>query len=756
MNYGVVFEPPAKLQLSQENWIHTFEIQLPEDISMIQLSGCTRDVNTCSIVNAILLEINQIRQETALVLNHTIDTIKNLVPEKEQMINGRTTRALLPFVGDLSKSLFGTATFEDVQLLARHINSLNKLTRNVVKSVQQHEDNMSSYMKTVDDRITNIMKGIKENEMAITHIQSQLFESFENLERSFTTMGVLLTKQIEKSRKLETRFQELIQGVYELVEGKLSPHLVSPTTLSNSIKDIQSIINNKFQGFHLILTDPKDIYKKAHTFYTRNGTKLFISVKFPMSPFAEPLTMFKILTFPVPINETSNHATHLVDLPEILAVTSNLAYYTTLNAQDLIKCSRTKIVTCSFTQVLKPFTYNSCELALFKNDKTLIKSLCNFRVSLDHVQPQVKEISDSAILVYKTKILEFDCQSGRKTVTGCDFCILSRQCKCAISTSDMYLPPRLSKCHEDTTSKVHPVNLALLQQFFNDTSLKNVDGNTLFENPLKVETPVFKIYNHTMSSIIADDRQAHLSLQKMAKAASDEAVVFKSMTDPILSGDISLDEGWPSRDDILLYITTAIAAFSLVAFVLTYLKLRKVLVIISVLQNAQKIEASTLPSFIYQNDKTTAQPPKFFLSGADVTIEHYILAICMCILLLTISMAVYTIKCKSKRIILLAEVTNGESCEHIPLRTLTVCPNYWEMKSPAEVLSVTIRGKLSPTIEFDWDQFEMKNKLTNRTIYINKIRSISMLKGRRLRKLLHSTYSVHFFIQHESLLLPIS
>lgn len=153
----------------------------------------------------------------------------------------------------------------------------------------------------------------------------------------------------------------------------------------------------------------------------RNDTKLFISVKFPISPFAEPLTMFKILNFPVPINETSNHATHLVDLPEILAVTSSLEYYTTLNTQDLNKCSRSKIVTCKFTQILKPFTYNSCELALFKNDKSLIKSLCNFRVSLNHVQPQLVEISDSAILVYKTKILELDCENGRKTETGCDF-----------------------------------------------------------------------------------------------------------------------------------------------------------------------------------------------------------------------------------------------------------------------------------------------------------------------------------------------
>ena len=716
MNYGVVFEPEAHLQLSRENWVHTFEVQLPDILNIINLSGCTKDAETCSVVNDILLEINQIRQETELVLNHTVNTIKTLVPEKRLVNSGRTTRSILPLIGDLSKTLFGTAMMEDVQLLARHINALNKLTRNVVKSVQHHDENMSSYIKTVDERINNVVKGIAENELAITHIQTQQFESFDNLEHSITTMGVLLSKQIEKSRKLETRFQELLQGVYELVEGKLSPHLIPPQMLSSCISDIQTILNNKFQDFHLIIKDPQEIYKKVHTLYTRNDTKLYISVKFPMSPFAEPLVMFKILSFPVPINETSNHATHLVDLPEILAVTNDLTYYTILNTQDLNQCTKGKMVTCKFTKVLKPFTYNSCELALFKNDKTLIKSLCNFRVTLDHVKPQMVEISDRAILVYKTKLLEYDCENWRRTAPGCDFCILTRQCKCSISTPYMYLPPRLSMCHENTSSKVHPINLALLQQFFNDSTLQSVEANTLFTNPLRVETPAFNIYNHSMNNIIADDRKAHLSLQKMAKAASEEAVVFQSLTDPLLTGNISLDDDWPSSNDIILYIATAIAIFSLVAFILTFLKLRKVLIILSVLQNAQKTKASTLPSFIYQNVKTTARPQKFFLEEVDITIEHYILVLCIGILFLTILLAIYTMQCKSRRTLIIAEITNGESCIQVPLRILTVCPTYWTIKSPLEVASVTIRGKLSPTIEFEWNEFELINKVTNRHI----------------------------------------
>ena len=118
LNYGVLFEAQSQIQMSKETWIHTFEVQLPEQLNMIRLSGCNQDIKTCSVVNDVLLEVNQIRQETELFFNYTIETKENLVPERNNILKSRTKRSILPFIGDLSKSLFGTATVEDVQLLA--------------------------------------------------------------------------------------------------------------------------------------------------------------------------------------------------------------------------------------------------------------------------------------------------------------------------------------------------------------------------------------------------------------------------------------------------------------------------------------------------------------------------------------------------------------------------------------------------------------------------------------------------------------
>lgn len=120
------------------------------------------------------------------------------------------------------------------------------------------------------------------------------------------------------------------------------------------------------------------------------------------------------------------------------------------------------------------------------------------------------------VLIYNIDTLQSDCKLSKRVDKGCSFCIINVPCECAISTATLYLPPRLTACHKKSTSKLHPVNLALLQQFFNDTDLINFGSNSLFANPLSINVPQFQIYNHSMQTVIADDRKAHLSLEKMA------------------------------------------------------------------------------------------------------------------------------------------------------------------------------------------------------------------------------------------------
>ena len=103
---------------------------------------------------------------------------------------------------------------------------------------------------------------------------------FFNLEQSFSSMSVLVAKQTEKSRKLEPIFGELLKGTYSLVEGKLSPHLISPDTMLKSITDIQNILHNKFKGFNLIYIEPNEVYKNVDSLYARKKRNFIFRLNF--------------------------------------------------------------------------------------------------------------------------------------------------------------------------------------------------------------------------------------------------------------------------------------------------------------------------------------------------------------------------------------------------------------------------------------------------------------------------------------------
>lgn len=96
-------------------------------------------------------------------------------------------------------------------------------------------------------------------------------------------------------------------------------------------------------------------------------------------------------------------------------------------------------------------------------------------------------------------------------------------------------------------------------------------------------------------------RVKHLSLEKKDKKAKIDSVIFQSLTEPLLDGQIILDQGWPTTGDMLLYITMGIAGLCLVALTFTIVKLRKVIITLNILQSTMgRAHAASAPKFHYK------------------------------------------------------------------------------------------------------------------------------------------------------------
>ena len=118
-----------------------------------------------------------------------------------------------PFVGSLSKRIFGTAAMDDVHILACHINALNRKTENKTKALQPHGVDLSSFMSLTE---------IKSNADYITMVATSFNSKLVSLENSFTNISEIRIYQviISQARTLRTKLNKLMSAVESLLEKK--------------------------------------------------------------------------------------------------------------------------------------------------------------------------------------------------------------------------------------------------------------------------------------------------------------------------------------------------------------------------------------------------------------------------------------------------------------------------------------------------------------------------------------------------------
>ncbi|XP_062585400.1 uncharacterized protein LOC134247076 [Saccostrea cucullata] len=367
-------------------------------------------------------------------------------------------------------------------------------------------------------------------------------------------------------------------------------------------------------------------------------------------------------------------ATQLLSLSDYFAITPHHDYFLSLNSKDLTDCVHGTSILCYSNWAQLPITVPDCTMALFANDVRKIKELCNFRYLQNLLKSNILELSPTSVLLYNTPTVVLDCPKEKKVLKGCAFCVLHIPCRCSLSTEALFFAPRLVNCYKSSSnfSAIHLVNLALLQEFFDESKLSHVFGNTYFQTPINMPIPEFVFYNHTMHDVLANDQKAHLNMKKIAKAVKNDQKIFKSLAEPLLDGQIEIPQEWPNTSDIITLVSLCLAALCLVICILLCIKVRKICTTLLILKEVQQASSKDIPSFIYRKP-VMATPPndtidwlsEFTWVHASVIISVIVLGILVIVMYL-----LYKAKCKKGSVVAL-ELTSGGDCVIIPITQLS-------------------------------------------------------------------------------------
>ena len=580
INLGVLFESKDTVDIIYDHWPHTFQLPFPQldlnhsEVENIQCNKSSDFAYQCNALHSALHTLNTIKHHYLISQERTLTIAREAMPSVSDAIPwARSKRALLPFIGSLAHSLFGTATDKEVKRLKSHILSLEGRQKTMAEQFQRYSDDLSSFMSVSNSRFSAITTGVTDNHRSLLKM-AKLFSTVAHTVEDNLRFTVHLAKDAYLAMSLQESLQEFLQGIHALIDNKISPYLLPISHIRATIHHINNELKDTHSGLFAKPLSADDMYSSPKFHWTYKNSSIFITYYFPLTSLVSKLTVYKIHGVPIPVGDNTSHVTSLANLPNYLAFSSDQHFYAYFEKDPNSKGN--KLVDASKTSVpLFPMTHPSCATAVYFNNKQGVKDLCNYRVFLNAVEPTIKYIDEGKFMVMNTSELFLNWPNGRSRMEGCKFCILDVPCLCDVTTSNAYFPPRLNDCYEqEKPSIAHPINLAVLMHFHELDMLHEISASTTFNTPPKIPSPDIRLFSHNFSQLIADDSQKELSLEILAQSVKNGKYVFQSLSEPILDQLIDKEEDWDllSWNSILTLVDSA--ALVLISLAFLYLLYR--------------------------------------------------------------------------------------------------------------------------------------------------------------------------------------
>jgi len=258
----------------------------------------------------------------------------------------------------------------------------------------------------------------------------------------------------------------------------LSPTLISPQELRHSLHSIDVRVHSYGAGLRVLRKRPSYYYGLHHFIAARQGNNLVINVHVPLSDLPGNLPVYQVHILPLPVPNANDHATIVTNVPKFFAPFPSHNYYVSFGSSPDIKTSNSLYLEDT-KGMIESTDDLACIMAIQQNDKSTVQKACKFHLVTDLVKPDIFIIDRSHVFLTNVNV-RIRCPTRPEKLVNCSFtCQVLLPCRCNLTSNIGYIPQRIDDCVLTRDIEIrHNVNLALLQQFFAESELSDILGNT--------------------------------------------------------------------------------------------------------------------------------------------------------------------------------------------------------------------------------------------------------------------------------------
>ena len=468
----------------------------------------------------------------------------------------RQRRGLFNAVGEIYKSLFGTATVTDQRVLSRHIDRVAVNNRLTLNKLQFIEDAFESYMKKNNEHADIVRNAIILTNEAVNLSRVEIESEIDQLtRRDADTINFLHLINIHYTAALSDVLNVLTvrnEGLHKLLQGFLPPELVSGYELDRTLAEIK----RNLSGDNNIRPTHENFAYYFHIrdiTYSRVNDTLFIKLKIPLSSTSDLFNIYRFHSVPMPIGQNRNESTRIAVEKNYLAVSQNNNFYATLSDTEYEICAGNTYKRCDKLLIVKETLNPDCMYALFIDNVKLISKLCKSVQTRRQAQSVVLTTKPGKYFVSSTdaRWTQYCPDVAPKYITACTHCVITVPCKCALKGHDFYIPPTYSACAIGQVNYLHSVNLPVLYEFYKQSKdVFNISSRATFQTPLSVKLPQLEIVEDKLTSVVSDLTEKEFSLKKVAKSITENRKMYATPTAQLID-----DLGLFSRQETDIWLT---------------------------------------------------------------------------------------------------------------------------------------------------------------------------------------------------------
>ena len=682
-------------------------------------------------------------------LHDMVDAIHALLPYNPSNPTQRIKeRALLPIIGQLSKSLFGTASSEDVEILAKSVKQISETVNQELDIFKRTTGDMSSYMQKSNAQMDRLVKNVQDISLENFRFMENYTNDY-NVRMSYANNVTLyMIKWIFHSNILLNHYESYLQAVTTLSAGHLSSFLIDEETLKKALVHVQEEIQAIHTTLQISHMETKFYYSHGTFVYMAINDTIYITLQLPLSTFDLPFHIYKVETFPM-ILQDHEHVTQLTDLPHVIAVSQALDFYYTLSeteAYNIQDTNHNKI-----QRVYYALDNDTCVIALFTENRKQINSKCKYTITPYTKKQQIFHQSDYSYILLNVQQYTLTCSNGTYTQQGCTSCVITIPVTCSYWDEITYVPPALS-VNPSIAKKGHITNLAVIQKFFPAETFDQIEADKLLPEPPQVNIPSFKFFEHKVAKSLAAISDGRLDLDKTVERVKNDEVIVSALSQSIILGDVPLaPDFWITYPGVTLLTTSSALLLTILCLAFMSLKIRKLSIAFAVMQQMNGAHAhlqfqyEQLPTQLIVAGNMSDRQPLHTLV-IEVSAKTGPMAVTIVILIALLGWIVY--KCCKKRceqlnmlseMDLVLEIILAQRSTIVLLRKFRGRPaNYllvpgWGNSQNHDII---LTGTLFPTLHINWTNAYLFDTITNTRIHLNNSYPISWIKTIQIRQVL--------------------